>query len=365
MFKYPVYQPFLGEKEKQYVNECLESTWISSKGKFISLFESEFSEYVKCNYATTCTNGTVALHLALLALDIKEGDEVIVPTLTYIASVNAITYTGAKPVFVDSEDRYWQIDTNKLEKKITSKTKAIIVVHLYGHSSDMDAIVKIANKYNLKIIEDCAEAFGAKYKNKHVGSFGDIATYSFFGNKTITTGEGGMVTTNNKYLYNKIIKLKGQGLAENREYWHDIVGYNYRMTNIACAIGLAQLERIDSILTKKRNIAMYYKVGLESLPLKFHQESKDCFHAYWMCTILTENKQIRDNLRIYLQKNLIETRPIFHPIHKMPMYDLGQKYIVAENVSAKGMNLPSYPDLDEQDVHYICSIIKSFFLDIA
>ena len=363
MYKYPVYKPYIGEKEKEYVNECLESTWISSKGKFISLFENKFSEYVKSDYSTTCTNGTVALHLALLALDIKDGDEVIVPTLTYIASVNAISYVGAKPIFVDSEDKYWQIDTKKIEEKITSKTKAIIVVHLYGHASDMDEIIKIAKKYNLKIIEDCAEAFGTKYKNTHVGSFGDIATYSFFGNKTITTGEGGMVTTNDEVLYKRIIKLKGQGLAENREYWHDLIGYNYRMTNIACAIGLAQLEKINFILDKKRKIAQYYKEELKNLPIEFHKEAKDCFHSYWMCTILVENESIKNNLRLYLKENLVETRPIFDPIHKMPMYNEYQSFLVAENLSTRGINLPSYPELEKYDLELICKIIKDFYAE--
>lgn len=365
MYKYPVYKPFIGENEKKYVNECLDSTWISSKGKFIPLFENKFSEYVGCDYSTTCTNGTVALHLALLALDIKETDEVIVPTLTYIASVNAITYVGAKPIFVDSENDYWQMDTRKVEEKITSKTKAIIVVHLYGHASNMDEIVKIAEKYNLKIIEDCAEAFGTRYKDKHVGSFGDIATYSFFGNKTITTGEGGMITTNKEFLYKKILKLKGQGLAENKEYWHDIVGYNYRMTNISCAIGLAQLERASFILDKKRMIAKHYKDELESLPIVFHKESFECFHSYWMCTILTANEKIRDNLRNYLKENSIETRPVFNPIHKMPMYNILEEFKIADDLSRRGINLPSYPDLDRQNVINICSIIKKFFMGIS
>lgn len=363
MYKYPVYKPLIGKKEKEYVNECLDSTWISSKGKFISLFENKFSEYVQCDYSTTCTNGTVALHLALLALDIKKGDEVIVPTLTYIASVNAISYVGAKPIFIDSENEYWQINTKKIEEKITSNTKAIIVVHLYGHASNMEDIIKIAKKHNLKIIEDCAEAFGTKYKNTHVGSFGDIATYSFFGNKTITTGEGGMITTNNEFLYKKIIKLKGQGLTEDREYWHDIIGYNYRMTNIACAIGLAQIERVEYVLEQKRKIAQYYKENLKSLPLEFHKESKDCIHSYWMCTILSENEIVRDNLRAHLRKNLIETRPIFHPIHKMPMYNFNEKHFVAENISSRGINLPSYTELTNYDLELICKAIKEFYIE--
>lgn len=242
-FKYPVYQPSLGDKEKENVIECLNSTWISSKGKFIAQFENSFSKYIGVKHAVAVSNGTVALHLALLSLGIGEGDEVIVPSFTYIASVNAIKYTCAKPVFVDSDPITWQIDPEKIEEKITTKTKAIMTVHLYGHPCEMDKIKKIAAKHKLYIIEDCAEAFGSLYKGKHVGTIGDIYTFSFFGNKTITTGEDGIVVTNDPSLNEKVIHLKGQGLAKNREYYHDIIGYNYRMTNICAAIGCAQLER--------------------------------------------------------------------------------------------------------------------------
>ena len=249
--KYPVYQPSLGNKEKENVLECLNSTWISSKGKFITQFEDSFSKYIGVNHSAAVCNGTVAIHIALLALGIGAGDEVIVPSFTYIASVNAIKYTGAKPVFVDSDLITWQIDPSQIEKKITQKTKAIMVVHLYGQPCEMDTIKEIANKHNLFIVEDCAEAFGSLYKGKHVGITGDIATFSFFGNKTITTGEGGMVVTNDSSLIEKVIHLKGQGLAKNREYYHDIIGYNYRMTNICAAIGSAQLERADELIEKK------------------------------------------------------------------------------------------------------------------
>ncbi|EFG9803382.1 GDP-perosamine synthase RfbE/PerA, partial [Escherichia coli] len=241
----PVYQPSLTGKEKEYVNECLDSTWISSKGNYIQKFENKFAEQNHVQYATTVSNGTVALHLALLALGISEGDEVIVPTLTYIASVNAIKYTGATPIFVDSDNETWQMSVSDIEQKITNKTKAIMCVHLYGHPCDMEQIVELAKSRNLFVIEDCAEAFGSKYKGKYVGTFGDISTFSFFGNKTITTGEGGMVVTNDKTLYDRCLHFKGQGLAVHRQYWHDVIGYNYRMTNICAAIGLAQLEQAD------------------------------------------------------------------------------------------------------------------------
>ena len=222
----PVYQPFLNGNEKKYVNECLDTSWISSKGEFVSEFESQFAKYIGSNYAVSVCNGTVAIHLALLALGIGPGDEVIVPSLTYIASVNAITYTGAVPVFVDSLQDTWQMNPEDILKKITTKTRAIMVVHLYGHPCEMDEICSIAKKYDIYIIEDCAEAIGSKYKGQMVGSFGDIAAFSFFGNKTITTGEGGMVVTNDQTLHDRASHFKGQGLAKYREYWHDVIGYN-------------------------------------------------------------------------------------------------------------------------------------------
>jgi perosamine synthetase len=361
-YKYPVYKPQLHGNEKKYVNECIDSTWISSKGKFISKFEKEFAKYIKSMYAIAVPNGTIALHLTLLTLGIGQGDEVIVPTLTYIASANAITYTGATPVFVDSSKSTWQIDSEDIKRKITKRTKAIMVVHLYGFPCNMGEIIKIAWDNNLYIIEDCAEAFGTKYKNKHVGNFGNISSFSFFGNKTITTGEGGMVVTNNKKLFQLATRIKGQGLAKNREYWHDIVGYNYRMTNICAAIGLAQLERADKIIAKKRLIAKWYHDFLKGLPLEFHKENDNIFHSYWMVNILVQNYKNRDKLRNHLKKNGIETRPVFFPIHTMPIYfKKGRSFPVAEDIARRGITLPSYPELKKNDVKSICNIIKDFY----
>ena len=362
MIKIPVYQPSLSGNEKKYVNECLDSNWISSKGRFVSLFEQKFAHYTGMKYAATVSNGTVALHLALLALGIGAGDEVIVPTLTYIASVNAISYTGATPVFVDSLQDTWQMDPADVERKITPKTRALMAVHLYGHPCDMDPLVAIAQKHDLFLVEDCAEAFGALYKGKHVGCFGDISTYSFFGNKTITTGEGGMVVTNDDTLYDRAVHFKGQGLAKHREYWHDVVGYNYRMTNICAALGLAQLEQADDFISKKRKIAKLYKEGLEGLPVTLHQEVGDVKHSYWMCSLLVEDPSKRDPLRDALAKAGIETRPLFYPVHTMPMYSQKyQRHPVAENLGWRGMNLPSWPDLKRDQVDYICDKIKDFF----
>jgi perosamine synthetase len=355
-FKIPIYQPSIGAIEKKYVNDCLDSTWISSKGKYINLFEKEFSHFIGCNYAITVTNGTVALHLALVALGIGPGDEVIVPTLTYISPVNSIAYTGATPVFVDSIKETWQIDTNDVRNKITSKTKAIIAVHLYGHPCDMDKLTQIAKEHNLFLIEDCAEAIGSKYNGKHVGTFGDLATFSFFGNKTITTGEGGMVVTNNETLNDRVIHYKSQGLAKHRQYWHDVIGYNYRMNNICAAIGLAQLEKANDFISRKREIAALYKSLFKDTSYEFHQESGNVVHSYWMCSILVENPVQRDILGQHLADHGIETRPFFYPVHTMPMYALKyQNHPIAENLGWRGINLPSYPGLTDNDIHYIVS----------
>lgn len=361
-FEYPVYKPSLNGNEKRYVNECLDSTWISSKGFYVEEFEKSFAKYINIQYATGVCNGTVAIHLALVALGINEGAEVIVPTFTYIASANPIVQVGAEPVFVDSDPVTWQMSPEDIEAKITPKTKAIIVVHLYGYPCEMDKIMSIARKYNLLVIEDCAEAIGTKYKGQHIGTFGDVATFSFFGNKTITCGEGGMVVTNDITLYDRLTHFKGQGLAKYREYWHDTIGFNYRMTNIEAAIGLAQLEQVETFLSKKQQIANWYNENLKNLPVEFFMPAGDIFNSFWMCSILVEKPQLRDGLRDYLKLSGIETRPLFNPIHTMPMYAKQfAKHPVAEDLSSRGINLPSYPGLEKSDIELICKRIKGFY----
>ena len=361
MIKIPVYQPSLTGNEKKYVNECLDSTWISSKGKFITEFELKFADYTNVKYATTVCNGTVALHLALVALGIGPGDEVIVSTLTYIASVNAIAYTGATPVFVDSLEDTWQMNPDDVRRKLTPRTRAIMAVHLYGHPCDMDPLVSIAREHGLFLVEDCAEAFGSLYKGQHVGSHGDVATYSFFGNKTITTGEGGMVVTNDETLHDRAVHFKGQGLAKHSLYCHDVIGFNYRMSNICAALGLAQLEQADSFIAKKREIVEWYAEGLAGVPVRLHGEVGEVRHSFWMCSILVEDPALRDPLREALALKGTETRPLFYPVHTMPMYaQKFQRHPVAENLGWRGINLPSWPGLEKQQVLWICSEIARF-----
>lgn len=364
MERIPVYQCDLTGNEKKYVDDCLESTWISCKGKYVKLFEERFAEYIGVRYATGCSNGTVALHLALETLGFNVGDEIIVPSFTYIASSNTIVQAGAKPIFVDSFPDTWQMDTEDIIRKITPKTKAIMAVHLYGQMCDMDKICKIAKEHGLFVIEDCAEAFGSKIGENYAGSYGDISAFSFFGNKTITTGEGGMVVTNNKLLYDKAVKLKTQGVSAYKQYWHDVPAYNYRMTNIAAAIGVAQLERADEFLAKKRVLADMYRDLLKEVPVVCHGEKEGTTHSYWMFSILTANEQERDSLRSFLDEKNIETRPLFFPVHTMEVYNhCHEKHPVCEDFSLRGINLPSWPGLQKEQVVYICNMIKEFYLN--
>jgi len=365
--KIPVAEPSLGKEELNNVTEAVKSGWISSKGKFIPEFEEKFAQYCGAKYGVAVSNGTIALHLALTALGIGKGDEVIVPTITFIATANAITYTGAKPVFVDSHPEYRCIDPEKIEEKITLKVKAIIPVHLYGHPCDMEPIMKIAKKYNLYVIEDAAEAHGAEYKGRKVGSFGDISCFSFFGNKIITTGEGGMCLTNDKKLAERMRILRNQGMNPQKRYWHDIIGFNYRMTNIQAAIGLAQLKKIEQFIGKKRQIAKWYKEELKDLAKKgfitLHPEMPWAKCVYWMYSILIEDKFgiSRNKLMKRLEEKEIETRPFFYPINTMPPYkkEREESFPVAKKLSREGLSLPSGVKLNREEVGLICMEIRN------
>lgn len=350
----PVAEPSLGREELENVVKALESGWISSKGEYIQRFEEKFSEYCGCKHGIATSNGTTALHLALTALGIGRGDEVLVPTLTFISTANAVTYTGAKPVFVDSHRRYWCMDPEKMEEKITKKTKAVIPVHLYGHPCDMDPIKEIAREHDLKIIEDAAEAHGAEYKKKKVGSLSDISCFSFYGNKIITTGEGGMCLTDNKKLTEKMRILRDHGMNPEKKYWHDVVGFNYRMTNLQAAIGLAQLEKIDRFIEKKREIAALYNSLLRDSDLVLPPEEKWAKNVYWMYSILVEG---RDKLIEKLRRKGVDSRPFFPPIHQQPCHKTKDKLLVAEELSKKGLNLPSSVTLKEEEIKKIAAVI--------
>lgn len=356
----PIAQPNFGVEELIFVTDALKSGWVSSQGKYIDEFEKSFARFCGTRYAVSVANGTAALHLALLSLGIKPGDEVIVPTLTFIATVNAVKYVGAKPVFADSEKSNWCIDPQEIEKKITRRTRAIIIVHLYGHPADMDPILKIAHKYNLYVIEDAAEAHGAEYKGRKVGSIGGIGVFSFYGNKIITTGEGGMLVSNNKDIARKARLFKNHGMGHKKKYWHKVIGYNYRMTNLQAALGLAQLRKIKRSITRKREVAASYSHALSNIKgITLPKEAPWAKSVFWMyCILVEDNFGITKNaLMQRLKTSAIETRPIFYPIHKMPPYRNKRRFPVAEALSQKGICLPSSVTLKKDDIERIVRVI--------
>lgn len=364
----PIAKPDLSGNEKKYLIECVETSWVSSRGPFVKKLEKNFADYLKVKYVAAVSSGTSGLHLALLALGIGPGDEVIVPTLTFIATVNAVKYVGAKPVFIDSEEETWSLDVKKLKSVITPKTKAIIPVHLYGHPVDMDPLIKIAKKNKIFIVEDAAEAHGAEYKGKKVGTFGDIAVFSLFGNKVITSGEGGLVATNYKNIDLKVRLYRDQGLTkadrEKFHYRHPVIGYNYGMSNLQAAVAVAQLERIDEFIRKKREIAKIYKEYLGNIEgITLSPEKSWAKNIFWMFSlVLTKEMRVtRDQLIQLLKRKGIETRPFFYPIHTLPPYNIKKTFPIAEKIAARGLNLPSSVLLKENEIKYVCQTIKSFF----
>jgi len=356
----PVAEPCLGEQELNNVIEAIKSGWISSKGKFILEFEQGFAQYCGVKYGVATSNGTAALHLALKTLGIGKSDEVIIPTLTFVATANAVTYCNAKPVFVDSHSDYWCINPEKIEEKITKKTKAIIPVHIYGHPCDMDEILGIAKAHNLCVVEDAAEAHGVEYKGKKVGSFGEINCFSFFGNKIITTGEGGMCLTDNEELAEKMRILRNQGMNPQKRYWHDLIGFNYRMTNMQAAVGLAQLEKLDRFVEKRRRIIEWYNSFLKNVKgITLPPEMPWAKSVCWMyCPLIEDEFMDRDDLMKILGKEGIETRPFFYPVHTLPPYERGEKFPVAEEISRKGINFPSAVNLDKNTIERIVEVVK-------
>jgi perosamine synthetase len=361
----PVAAPALVGREREYLLDAFDSSWISSSGEYIDRFETAFSEISGTAHAISCCNGTVALHLALTGLGIGPGDEVVVPTLTYVASANSVVYCGATPVLVDSEPGTWNMDPARVEAAITDRTRAIMVVHLYGHPTDMDPIREIADRHGLKIVEDAAEAHGATYRGRPAGSLGDVATFSFYGNKIVTTGEGGMVTTDDAALAARIRQLRGQGQDPERRYWFPIIGFNYRMTNLAAAIGLGQIERFDWHLGRRREIAARYRERLAGEPaITVSPEAEWATSAFWIsCVLLGDDSAMgRDAMMTALDERDIETRPFFYPMHALPPYRdaaAGRVFPVADDLSARGINLPSSAGITDEEINYVCDALAA------
>ena len=357
----PISQPSITQKEIDYVNDAVTSTWISSLGKYIDRFEAEFADFCEARYAICVSNGTVAIQLALTANDIGEGDEVIMPNLSFIATANAVLHCGATPVFADIDSSNLCIDPKGIEKLITPKTKAIMPVHLYGHPAEMDAIVKIANKHGLWVIEDAAEAHGATVKGKRVGSWGNCATFSFYGNKNLTTGEGGMITTDDEDFYNRCRYLRDHAMSKEKRYWHTAPGFNFRMTNIQAAIGCAQLERIDEFMAKRQRIFDWYRKYLGEIDgVNLNNTSEWATNAYWL--ICLENKkwsiEDRDAFMVELKKRGVDSRPFFYPMSQMPYINEKVDTPVTDRIYTQGINLPTYFDLEEDQVQFICKVLK-------
>lgn len=360
----PVNEPIISAKAKKYVTDALDTGWISSAGNYLNKFETAFADYIGVKYATTVSNGTTALHVALDALGITEGDEVIVPDLTIISCAAAVTYLGAKPVFVDVEENTGNLNADLIEAAITRKTKAIMVVDLYGHPADFTKIRKIAKKYNLPIIEDAAEAHGAEYKGKKAGSLGDIATFSFYANKIITTGEGGMVVTNNKDLIEKIKLKKNLSHKPGFRFFHEEIGYNYRLTNLQAALGLGHLEKVEEYIDKKLKLAEFYTKHLEDIScIKLPTQEKYAKSVYWMYNIeLLENCPLtREEFMKQLLEKGIDTRTYFYPLHTMPAL---KKYInkkdtfpISNKLSKRGLYLPSGLAITKSQLKYVIKVI--------
>jgi len=360
-----LYEPNINKKSMTRVQETLEKNWLSGNTPIVREFESQFADFIGVKYALACSSGTTALHLANIVLNIKKDDEVIMPSMSYIASANSVKYQHAQPVFVDIDMSTWQMDVNLIQSKITKKTKAIMPVHLYGGIPNLSEIEKIANKNNLNIIHDSAESLGAKYSKKHAASYKDVAIHSFFPNKIITTGEGGMLLTNNKDIYEMAKLYSSQGLSGNEEYKHSVIGYNYRMTSLSAALGLEQIIDIDLNVEKKLEILNYYKLKFKDNEIVFQENESNVESANWLVAILLSEKVDIRELQKYLYKNDVETRRIFKPIHSQDPYmetNNQSEYKNSNFLYNNGICLPSYPDLTKKQIDFISQLIIDFIM---
>lgn len=362
----PISRPSITEKEIAYGTEAIRSTWVSSLGKYIDEFEKNFAAFCDAKFGIALMNGTVAIQLSLEASGIKAGDEVIVPDLSFVATANAVLYLGAIPVFVDIDPVNLCMDPVRMEAAITSRTRAIIPVHLYGHPADMVSIMKIAGRHDLIVIEDAAEAHGATVNGKKVGSWGQCATFSFYGNKNITTGEGGMITTNDEKLYKRCRFLRDHAMSPDKRYWHPEKGYNFRMTNIQAALGCAQLERIEEIMQAKQRIFKSYSTALKGSSVQLNQTNAWATNAYWLITARIKNlsEEKRDLLILELKKRGVDSRPFFYPMSALPYLPDTSNTPVTYQVFKEGINLPTYVDLTEDDIQFVCGHLLEILKDL-
>jgi len=367
----PVNEPLFDGNEKKYLNQCIDEGWISSEGPFVKEFEEKFSSYLGSRYGIAVCNGTVALETALFAAGITKGDEVIMPTFTIISCASAALRLGAKPVLVDSEPETWNMDVAQIEGKITKRTKAIMPVHIYGHPVDMGPVMKLAEEYDLKVIEDAAEVHGALYKGKKAGGIGDVGSFSFYANKIITTGEGGMVVTNDEETAERARSYRNLCFRPGRRFYHTELGENFRMTNLQAAVGVAQLEQIDRFVGIKRKNAQRYTEGLEGIKgIKTPVEKEWAKNVYWMYAIeLSEDLGITaEQMAECLVEKGIGTRPFFLGLHEQPVFHnmglfVGERYPVAERIARQGLYLPSGHTLTEEQIRSVCEAVKTVVED--
>jgi perosamine synthetase len=362
--KIAINKPSITELEISYVNDAIRNGWGSKCYDYIYRFEKEFAHYLGSKFSLATSSCTGAIHLALMSLGVKAGDEVIAPDITWIASIEPILYIGAKPVLVDVLPDTWCIDPKKMEAAITDKTKAILVVHLYGNVVEMDEIMAIAKKHNLPVIEDAAEGLGSEYKGMKAGSIGDIGVFSFHGTKTISTGEGGILVTNREEILQKakILNDHGRDPKIGKTFWMAQYGYKYKMSNLQAAMGCAQIERADELIDKKRQIFNWYKEMLSGIPCKLNPELSGTKNSYWLPTAIIDKSMNfnREDFFRYMKENNIDSRPFFYPISTLPMFENRPENTVACGIYERGINLPSYHDLQLEDVKYVCTVLKDF-----
>jgi perosamine synthetase len=354
----PVNRPILDGNEKKYLVECIETGWISSEGPFVKKLESKFAQLMGCSHGVAVCNGSVAIEVALAALRIGSGDEVILPSFTIISCASAIARSGAIPVVVDCQSDTWNLDPNLLATKITGRTKAIMVVHIYGLPVDMDPVIDLARQHDLFIIEDAAEQHGQTYKGRPIGSLGDIATVSFYPNKPVTTGEGGMVLTNDKALADRCRDLRNLCFDKERRYIHEELGWNFRMSNVQAAIGVAQLERIDQILAKKRQVGWWYQQRLHGCPRLQLAPARTEYaeNIYWVFGVVLDDAVPCDAAEVMarLKSKGVDSRHFFWPIHEQPVFQnrgwfINERCPNAERIARRGFYLPSGVGLTEEE----------------
>jgi perosamine synthetase len=366
---YPIAEPDIGKLEERYVLDALRSGWVSSLGKYVTEFETQFARYCECEESISTCNGTAALHLALASLGVGSGDEVIVPAMTFVASASAVTYTGARPVFADVDTETWCISAATISKALSARTKAIIVVHLFGHPADMDPILRLAADKGITVIEDAAEAHGARYKGHRVGGLGKIGIFSFYGNKVITTGEGGMLTTNDPQLAERARFLRDHAMSPERRYVHPEIGYNYRLTNLQAALGVAQLERIDEFMARRRDIMRWYRESLaHRTDVTLNPEMPWAESANWMVSALFPASMSTDQIADRLRELGVDTRPFFRPMPMLPFFVRGEMeaadFPVSEDLARRGLSLPTAGRLRVSDVRSIANSVERVLDDL-